>query len=198
MAVESSSVQSSCSRRRSAHPLTSLASRELAMRAQRRQRHRSWSGASMLRHAACRQLARASSPACTTSQTTEPSAQPAQHVFEVLATTTSAWPPATGLTPSSRTQLIGTRYFRQVIITWSMRSRGSVQRTHIITKTSSQPLRMKTTTLMTLPRTAAQLPKRRRACEVAQVVRQQPGVPAAEEQQDGDAADGEHGCRTRP
>src|SRR4029453_2218538 len=32
-----------------------------------------------------------------------------------------------------------------------MRSRGSVQRTHIITNTRSQPLRMKTTTLMTFP-----------------------------------------------
>src|SRR5262245_22338567 len=55
------------------------------------------------------------------------------------------------LTPNSRAQLIGRRYFRQVIITWSMRSRGSVQRAHIMTKTSSHALRTKTTALIRLP-----------------------------------------------
>src|SRR5262249_22542205 len=55
------------------------------------------------------------------------------------------------LTPRSRKQLIGRRYFRHVIITWSIRSRGSVQRTHICTNTSSQHLTMNTITLMTFP-----------------------------------------------
>jgi len=59
--------------------------------------------------------------------------------------------------PKSRKQLIGSRYLRHVIITWSMRNRGSVQRTHIMTKTSTQPLRMNTETLMTLPRNQPQL-----------------------------------------
>src|SRR5262249_33319821 len=57
------------------------------------------------------------------------------------------------LTPSSSTHVSGTRYLMQVIITWSMRSRGSVQRTHIITNTNSQPLMMKTSTLITWPKT---------------------------------------------
>ena len=35
--------------------------------------------------------------------------------------------------PRNITAAIGTQYFKQVVITWSMRSRGSVQRTHIIT-----------------------------------------------------------------
>ena len=62
------------------------------------------------------------------------------------------------VTPMSSTQLIGSRYFKHVIITWSMRSRGNVQRIHIITKTSNQPFKMKTTTLMTLPRTHPEVP----------------------------------------
>src|SRR5947209_5277803 len=57
------------------------------------------------------------------------------------------------LTPTSSTQLIGSKYLRQVIITWSMRSRGSVQRTHIITNTRNQHLKMNTITLMMLPTT---------------------------------------------
>src|SRR5205823_1622443 len=61
------------------------------------------------------------------------------------------------LTPSSSTQLSGSRYFRQVIITWSMRSRGSVQRTHIITKTRNQHLKMKMTTFRMLPTTHKKL-----------------------------------------
>src|SRR5262249_9667956 len=38
------------------------------------------------------------------------------------------------------------------IITWSMRSRGSVQRTHIITNTPPHPFRMKTSALIRLPK----------------------------------------------
>src|SRR5687767_8188462 len=56
------------------------------------------------------------------------------------------------LTPTSSTQLIGTRYFRHVIMTWSMRSRGNVQRTHIMMNTRNQHLKMKTMTLMVLPK----------------------------------------------
>src|SRR5262249_53019072 len=55
------------------------------------------------------------------------------------------------LTPMRRKQLIGSRYFKQVIITWSIRSRGNVQRTHIMTKTSRKPLNRNTRTLTTLP-----------------------------------------------
>jgi hypothetical protein len=35
---------------------------------------------------------------------------------------------------------IGVQYLRQVVITWSMRRRGSVQRIHIITSTPSVAL----------------------------------------------------------
>ena len=39
-------------------------------------------------------------------------------------------------TPTNSTQLIGRKYCRHVIITWSIRSRGIDHRTHIITTTS--------------------------------------------------------------
>src|SRR5262249_5886818 len=55
--------------------------------------------------------------------------------------------------PTSSTQLIGSRYFRQTIMTWSIRSRGSVQRTHIMMNTPNHPLRMKTCTFTRLPST---------------------------------------------
>ena len=42
--------------------------------------------------------------------------------------------------PRNSTQLMGTRYFRQVIITWSIRSLGSVQRIQICTQTSNEAL----------------------------------------------------------
>ena len=74
-----------------------------------------------------------------------------------------------------------------------MRSRGSVQRTHIITKTSTQPLRMKTTTLITLPTLttghgqamilSSSLPQGRT-----------PVFQPPRKSSDGDAADGEHGA----
>src|SRR5581483_9439031 len=43
-------------------------------------------------------------------------------------------------TPTSSTQLIGRKYCRHVIITWSIRSRGSDHRIHIITSTRNQHL----------------------------------------------------------
>src|SRR5262249_36865629 len=46
---------------------------------------------------------------------------------------------------------IGRKYFRHVIITWSIRSRGSDQRIHIIRKTRNHPLPMNTTTFSTCP-----------------------------------------------
>ena len=46
-------------------------------------------------------------------------------------------------TPTNITAASGMQYFKQVVITWSIRSRGSVQRTHIITVTPSMPLRIK-------------------------------------------------------
>ena len=36
------------------------------------------------------------------------------------------------MTPASMIEASGTQYFRQVVITWSIRSRGSVQRSHIM------------------------------------------------------------------
>src|SRR5262249_52666886 len=45
----------------------------------------------------------------------------------------------------------GRKYFKQVIMTWSMRSRGKVQRTHIMTNTPPHPLRMKMAALIRLP-----------------------------------------------
>ena len=47
--------------------------------------------------------------------------------------------------PRNRKQLIGTRYFRQVVITWSIRRRGNVQRSHICTKTRTLAFVDKTT-----------------------------------------------------
>src|SRR5262249_22528288 len=46
---------------------------------------------------------------------------------------------------------IGRKYFRQVIITWSIRNLGSDQRIHIITNTRTQPLAIKTVTSSTCP-----------------------------------------------
>src|SRR5262245_50251493 len=69
--------------------------------------------------------------------------------------TTTAIPAGTSncqrQTPTRRMQLIGRKYCRQVSMTWSMRSRGSDQRIHIITKTSSQHLPKKTAMLRRLP-----------------------------------------------
>src|ERR1051325_11273403 len=97
-------------------------------------------------------------------------------------------------------QLIGIRYFKHSIMTWSIRSRGSVQRTHIITNTSSQPLKMKTVTLMMLARIQPTSP-RPKLDQVA-VPKIQEKIagrslreaipPAAEKHDVGDAADGEH------
>ena len=53
--------------------------------------------------------------------------------------------------PRNRKQLIGTRYFKQVIITWSIRNRGNVHRTHIMMNTRNHPLRRNTKTLITFP-----------------------------------------------
>ena len=39
------------------------------------------------------------------------------------------------ITPTSMIEASGTQYFKQVAITWSMRSRGSVQRSHIMNMT---------------------------------------------------------------
>ncbi len=89
------------------------------------------------------------------------------------------------------TQLIGTKYLRHVIITWSMRKRGNVQRTHIMTNTRNQPLNRKTTTLMKLPTTMpASRPKK--AAEQFRQLKRQPEAPAAQEHDVGDAADREH------
>ena len=52
---------------------------------------------------------------------------------------------ATTSRPENITAAIGMQYFKQVVITWSIRSRGSVQRTHIITVTPTTPLTMKLT-----------------------------------------------------
>src|SRR5262245_3198312 len=54
-------------------------------------------------------------------------------------------------TPNNSTHEIGRKYFRQVIITWSIRSRGSDQRIHIMTNTRNPPLAMNTIRLSTCP-----------------------------------------------
>src|ERR1700736_2045952 len=73
-------------------------------------------------------------------------AAPATHAAKITSgpkySTTCGRASRHSVTPISSTQLIGNKYFKQVIITWSMRSRGSVQRTHIITNTRNQHLRM--------------------------------------------------------
>src|SRR5438874_1984936 len=98
------------------------------------------------------------SPACggdvttLTSASTLSTTHAAQMAYWMIRCTPGGTVICQTLTPSSSTHEIGSRYFRQVIITWSMRSRGSVQRTHIITNTSSQPLAMNTVTLMRLPK----------------------------------------------
>ena len=62
-----------------------------------------------------------------------------------------------GRTIASRTRpvtartLTGRKYFRQVAITWSIRSRGRLHRTHIITSTSTQHLARKTTRFNRVP-----------------------------------------------
>ena len=45
--------------------------------------------------------------------------------------------------PTKQTAAIGTQYFQHIVITWSIRSRGSVQRTHIMTVTPKTALTMK-------------------------------------------------------
>ena len=45
--------------------------------------------------------------------------------------------------PRKQNEASGTQYFKQVVITWSIRSRGSVQRTQIITITPRLDLRIK-------------------------------------------------------
>ena len=47
------------------------------------------------------------------------------------------------IAPTKKIAASGTQYLRQVVITWSMRSRGSVQRIHIMTVTPMAALRMK-------------------------------------------------------
>ncbi len=55
-----------------------------------------------------------------------------------------ASPPRTtnieSIAPTSMIEASGTQYFRQVVITWSMRSRGSVQRSQIMKITPRKPL----------------------------------------------------------
>src|SRR4029079_5505756 len=55
------------------------------------------------------------------------------------------------VTNKNETAAIGTQYFKQVVMTWSMRRRGSVQRTHIMTVTPIMPLLMILIVPSTLP-----------------------------------------------
>ena len=45
------------------------------------------------------------------------------------------------IAPANIAAAIGVQYFRQVVITWSIRSRGSVHRTHIMSNTPSVAFR---------------------------------------------------------
>src|SRR5262245_26560619 len=86
-----------------------------------------------------------------TSSTNIPSAHAAALAHRQSCPTTDGTNNSHRQTPTSNTQEIGRKYLRHVIITWSMRSRGSDQRIHIITKTRSQPLSTNTTTLRMSP-----------------------------------------------
>ena len=48
------------------------------------------------------------------------------------------------IAPTKQIVASGTQYFRQVVMTWSIRSRGSDQRTHIWRKTREQAFAMNT------------------------------------------------------
>ena len=47
------------------------------------------------------------------------------------------------IAPANIAEASGTQYFRQVVITWSIRSRGSVQRSQIMNVTPTTALTMK-------------------------------------------------------
>src|SRR4051812_35247630 len=47
------------------------------------------------------------------------------------------------IAPTKQIAASGTQYFRHVVMTWSMRNRGSVHRTHIITVTPNVAFRIK-------------------------------------------------------
>ena len=49
-------------------------------------------------------------------------------------------------------QAIGVQYFQQVLITWSIRNRGNVQRTHIMSVTSKNALKRMLSIPRKLPR----------------------------------------------
>ena len=47
------------------------------------------------------------------------------------------------MAPKNIAAAIGVQYFKQVVITWSIRNRGNVQRTHIMKITPKGALKMK-------------------------------------------------------
>ena len=53
--------------------------------------------------------------------------------------------------PTNITQTIGVQYFQQVVITWSIRNRGRVQRTHIMIETPMTALNRMFATPIRLP-----------------------------------------------
>jgi hypothetical protein len=61
-------------------------------------------------------------------------------VFPDIVASTSGY----ATVPAKRKQLIGIKYFKHVVITWSIRSRGNVQRTQICTHTSTDAFNKKT------------------------------------------------------
>ena len=100
------------------------------------------------------------------------------------------------IVPTSMIEASGTQYFRQVVITWSMRSRGSVQRSHIMKITPRKPL----TTRLHMPRKLPRKPATAPCSGVSPSMvgdRDRP-VPAAAKEDRAEQGQQEHGTYTRP
>ena len=91
------------------------------------------------------------------------------------------------------TAAIGVQYFKQVFITWSIRSRGSVQRTHIMTRHAHAALEHEVEHAEQIADVMQQPAGRCAVMVPAEPMddRHRP-VPAAEEQDRRQPADGEH------
>ena len=91
----------------------------------------------------------------------------------------------------------GTQYFRQVVITWSIRSRGSVQRSQIMTITPSDAFDDEVAHAQQVAEPAGHGSVLVRQARATSAIGHRP-VPAAEEQDRRQPADGEHRPRIRP
>ena len=94
--------------------------------------------------------------------------------------------------PRNITAAIGVQYFKQVFITWSIRSRGSVQRTHIITVTPNTHLAMKLSMPSKLPTYASDQDRASSRARPSQCVIGIGPFQPPKNRIDGQPADGEH------